>query len=499
MTGPAMSSTRRNVIFAAIALGMLVAALAVTTAAAVLPTIVADLGGRRHQSWIVTAYLLSATSVIPIAGKLGDLLGRKRIFEVALAMFVVASLLCGLSQSMLMLVICRALQGVSGGAMGVTASALAGEIAPLRQRGRYQGILGAVFGIATVTGPLAGGFLSDHLNWRWAFWINVPVTLVILLVAVSAIPKSARNLAPVIDYLGMLLVIVAATGLTMATIWGGTRYAWDSPVIIGLFVGSGLMLGVFGWVESRVAAPILPPHLFHNPTFSLCCVLAFGVGFSMLGALTVVPTYLHYVDHDSATKSGLYTLPMVIGMLITSTGSGILVGRTGRYKVFPAMGCALTATGYLLLSRMDESTSPLMQSLYLVILGAGIGMSIQLLILIVQNTTRFADLGVATSSVTFFRTIGSSFGTAILGALLANFLDERADPAMLDRLPGEVAAHTARAYNDSLTQVFFCAGVVALLGFVLALFLREVPLADVQDHDTGHRKNAGPDSSKTAA
>ncbi|MCV7078329.1 MFS transporter [Mycobacterium szulgai] len=499
MTGMAMSSRRRNVIFAAIASGMLIAALAVTKAAAVLPTIVADLGGARHQSWIVTAYLLSATAVIPIAGKLGDLLGRKRIFVGALTLFIAASLLSGLSQSMIMLVISRALQGVSGGAIGVTASALAGEIAPPRYRGRYQGILGAVFGIATVTGPLVGGFLSDHLNWRWAFWINVPVTLVILAVAVTAMPKSTRNPAPVIDYLGMALVIVGATGLTMATIWGGTTYAWESAVIIGLFVGSAAVLGVFGWVESRVAAPILPPHLFHDSTFSLCCALAFGIGFSMLGAVTVVPAYLRYVDHDSATKSGLYTLPMIIGMLITSIGSGVLVGRTGRYKIFPVVGYALTAAGYLLLSQMNESTSPLAQSLYLVILGSGIGMSIQLLILIVQNTTSFADLGVATASVTFFRTIGSSFGTAILGALFANFLGQQADSATLHRLPLEVAADTARAYRDSLTQVFFYAALVGLLGFVLALFLREVPLTEVRDARGDHDKNSEADSRKTAA
>ena len=305
----------------------------------------------------------------------------------------------------------RALQGIGGGAITVTATALIGEVIPLRDRGRYQGALGAVFGVTTVIGPLLGGYFTDHLTWRWAFWINVPVSIVVFFVAAAAIPSLTTRAKPVIDYAGILFVGLGATGLTLATSWGGTTYPWSSPTIVGLFAASAAALSIFVWVESRSAgpdsAPILPTRLFANPVFTVCCVLSFVVGFAMLGALTFLPTYMQFVDGVSATTSGLRTLPMVAGMLSTSMGSGVLVGRTGRYKIFPIVGTALMALAFLLMSRMDPSTSALLQSLYLFILGAGIGSCMQVLVLIVQNTSSFEDLGVATSGVTFFRTIGS--------------------------------------------------------------------------------------------
>jgi EmrB/QacA subfamily drug resistance transporter len=487
---------RRNLIFVAIVLGMLLAALDQTIVATALPTIVADLGDAGHQSWVVTSYLLASTIVTALVGKLGDLFGRKRIFQAAVVFFVCGSVLCGLAQSMAMLVGSRALQGIGGGAITVTASALIGEVVPLRERGRYQGILGAVFGVTTVIGPLLGGYFTDYLTWRWAFWVNVPVSVVVLVVAAVAIPQLAAATKPVIDYAGIVLVGLGAAGLTLATSWGGTLYPWGSPTIIGLFAGSAAALGVFAWVESRAPAPILPTRLFRSPVFTVCCVLSFVVGFAMLGAMTFLPTYMQYVDGVSATTSGLRTLPMVVGMLITSTGSGILVGRTGRYKLFPVAGTALMALAFVLMSRMDPSTSALVQSAFLVILGAGIGLSMQVLVLIVQNTSNFEDLGVATSGVTFFRTIGSSFGAAIFGSLFSNFLKDRIGPALaaggvpasavaspeaLHRQPHSVAAPIVAAYADSLTQVFLCAAPVALLGFVLALFLREVPLRDIHN------------------
>ena len=339
--------------------------------------------------------------------------------------FVVGSVLCGLAQSMAMLVGSRALQGIGGGAITVTASALIGEVVPLRERGRYQGILGAVFGVTTVIGPLLGGYFTDYLTWRWAFWVNVPISMVVISVAAVAIPELAAATKPVIDYAGIVFVGLGAAGLTLATSWGGTLYPWGSPTIVGLFAGSAAALGVFVWAESRAPAPILPTRLFGSPVFTVCCVLSFVVGFAMLGAMTFLPTYMQYVDGVSATTSGLRTLPMVVGMLITSTGSGTLVGRTGRYKIFPVAGTALMALAFLLMSRMDPSTSTLVQSAFLVILGAGIGLSMQVLVLIVQNTSNFEDLGVATSGVTFFRTIGSSFGAAIFGSLFSNFRKDR--------------------------------------------------------------------------
>jgi EmrB/QacA subfamily drug resistance transporter len=489
-----ISPQRRNFVFLAIMLGMLMAALDQTIVATALPTIVADLGDAGHQSWVVTSYLLASTIITALAGRLGDLFGRKRVFQAAVTFFVVGSALCGIAQSMAMLVGARALQGLGGGAITVTATALIGEIIPLRDRGRYQGALGAVFGVTTVIGPLLGGYFTDHLSWRWAFYVNVPLSIVVFFVAAAAIPSLAGRAKPVIDYTGILLVGLGATGLTLATSWGGTTYPWNSATIIGLFVGSTAALAVFVWVESRVAAPILPTRLFGSPVFTVCCVLSFVVGFAMLGALTFLPTYMQFVDGVSATTSGLRTLPMVAGMLSTSMGSGVLVGRTGRYKIFPVAGTALMALAFLLMSRMDPSTSALLQSVYLFILGAGIGSCMQVLVLIVQNTSSFEDLGVATSGVTFFRTIGSSFGAAIFGSLFTNFLHSRIGPALaasgappaaanspeaLHRLPHAMAAPIVDAYAGSLTQVFFWAVPVALVGFALSLFLPEVPLREM--------------------
>lgn len=490
----AVNPQRRNFIFVAVLLGMLMAALDQTIVATALPTIVANLGGAGHQSWVVTSYLLASTIMTALVGKFGDLFGRKRVFQAAVVFFVAGSVLCGLSSSMGMLVASRALQGIGGGGLMVTAMALIGEVIPLRDRGRYQGAMGAVFGVTTVIGPLLGGYFTDHLTWRWAFWINVPISIVVFFVAAAAIPALSERTKPVIDYTGILLVGLGASGLTLATSWGGTTYPWGSATIVGLFAGSAVALGIFVWVESRVAAPILPTRLFGSPVFTVCCVLSFVVGFAMLGALTFLPTYMQFVDGVSATTSGLRTLPMVVGMLTTSMGSGALVGRTGRYKVFPVAGTAVMAVAFFLMSRMDPSTSTLVQSVFLVILGAGIGMCMQTLILIVQNTSSFDDLGVATSGVTFFRTIGSSFGAAIFGSLFNNFLHSRigpalaashapaaaaASPAALHRLPHAVAAPIVAAYADSLTRVFLWAVPVAVVGFVLALFLREVPLRGI--------------------
>jgi EmrB/QacA subfamily drug resistance transporter len=490
-----MSPQRRNLIVIAVLLGMLLAALDQTIVATALPTVVADLGGAGHQSWLVTSYLLASTIVTAMVGKLGDLFGRKVVFAASVVFFLAGSVLCGLAGSMTMLVASRALQGIGGGAIMVTATALIGEVVPLRDRGRYQGALGAVFGVTTVVGPLLGGFFTDRLSWRWAFWINVPVAVVVLLVAIAAIPALGRTTRPVIDYAGIVFVGLGASGLTLATSWGGGEYAWTSPMIIGLFVGSVLSLAVFVWVESRAAEPILPIRLFSNPVFAVCCVLSFIVGFAMLGALTFLPTFMQFVDGVSATVSGLRTLPMVAGLLLTSMGSGVIVSRTGRYKIFPVVGTAVMVLGFVLLSRMDAATPMALQSLYLFILGTGIGMCMQVLILIVQNTSSFADLGVATSGVTFFRTIGSSFGAAIFGSLFTNFLRDRIGPALaasgappaaarspqiLHQLPHELAAPIVNAYADSLDLVFLCAAPVAFVGFIVALVLKEVPLREME-------------------
>jgi EmrB/QacA subfamily drug resistance transporter len=488
-----VTGRQRNLVFLAVVLGMLLAALDQTIVATALPTVVADLGGAGHQSWVVTSYLLASTIVTAVVGKLGDMFGRKVVFQAAILFFLAGSVLCGLAGSMTMLVGSRALQGIGGGAITVTAVAVIGEVIPLRERGRYQGALGAVFGVTTVVGPLLGGLFTDHLGWRWAFWINVPVAVVVLAVAAWAIPQLGRTARPVIDYPGIVLVGLGAAGLTLATSWGGTTYPWGSATIIGLFVGSVVALVAFVVVESRAAEPILPIRLFKDPVFTVCCVLSFVVGFAMLGALTFMPTYMQFVDGVSATVSGLHTLPMVVGLLATSLTSGVIVGRTGRYKIFPIAGTAIMAVGFVLLSLMDAHTSVLVQSLDLLILGAGIGLSMQVLVLTVQNTVDFTDLGVATSGVTFFRTIGSSFGAAIFGSLFSNFLADRLpaalalsgasaemaqSPQALHTLPHDVAAPIVDAYADSLSKVFLFAAPVAVVGFILALFLKQVPLRD---------------------
>ncbi|MGB5151582.1 MAG: MDR family MFS transporter [Mycobacterium sp.] len=490
-----ISPQRRKIIFVAVLFGMSLAALDQTIVATALPTVVSDLGGAGHQSWVVTSYLLASTIATAVVGKLGDLFSRKSVFQVAVVFFLIGSVLCGLAGSMAMLVGARALQGIGGGALMVTATAVIGEVIPLRDRGRYQGALGAVFGVTTVIGPLLGGFFTDHLSWRWAFWINIPIAIVVFLVATVAIPALARSSRPVIDYSGIALVGLGASGLTLATSWGGAEYSWSSPVIIGLFVGSAIALAAFVTVELRAAEPILPIRLFAGQVFTVCCVLAFIVGFAMLGAMTFLPTFMQFVDGVSATVSGLRTLPMVAGMLITSIGSGSIVGRTGRYKVFPVAGTAIMFVGFLLLSTMDAQTSLGMQSLYLFILGSGIGLCMQVLVLVVQNTAGFSDLGVATSGVTFFRTIGSSFGAAIFGSLFANFLSGRIagalatsgappiaaeSPQALRELPAEMAAPIIEAYADSLGLVFLCAAPVALVGFVVSLFLKEIPLREME-------------------
>jgi EmrB/QacA subfamily drug resistance transporter len=491
-----ISRQRRNFIFVGVLLGMLLAALDQTIVATALPTVVADLGGAGHQSWVVTSYLLASTIATAIVGKLGDLFGRKAVFCASILFFLGGSVLCGLAGSMTILVAARALQGIGGGAIMVTAMAVIGEVIPLRERGRYQGALGAVFGVTTVIGPLLGGFFTDHLTWRWAFWINVPIGIVVLLVGIAAIPSLTRAAArPKIDFAGILFVGLAASGLTLATSWGGGEYAWDSPVIIGLFAASAVALAVFVRVEMRASEPILPIRLFRSPVFTVCCILGFIVGFAMLGALTFLPTFMQFVDGVSATESGLRTLPMVAGMLITSIGSGNIVGRTGRYKVFPVAGTAIMAGAFALLSQMTAATPTWQQSLYLFLLGTGIGLCMQVLVLVVQNTASFADLGVATSGVTFFRTIGSSFGAAIFGSLFANFLAADIGPALasggappqaaespqlLRTLPAEMAGPIVDAYADSLGTVFLCAVPVAVVGFVVSLFLKEIPLREIE-------------------
>ena len=492
-TAPTLSKAQINVVFITILFGMLLSALDQTIVSTALPTIVGDLGGAGHMSWVVTSYMLAETIATVLAGKFGDLFGRKRMFQISVIVFIVGSFFCGLAQNMITLIAMRAIQGIGGGGIMVTSTALIADVIPLRQRGKYQGALGAVFGVTTVIGPLLGGLFTDHLTWRWAFYVNVPIAIIVVLMASRTIPGLAGTSRSKVDYLGVLFVALGASGLTLATSWGGTEFAWGSPMIIGLFVGSVVALVIFVQVELRAAEPILPMRLFRSRVFTIASILSFIVGFAMLGALTFLPVYMQYVTGATATMSGVRTLPMVVGLLLTAVLSGQVVGVTGRYKPFPIAGAAVIGVGLFLLSRMDEHTSVLLQSVYMFVLGAGIGLVMQVLTIVVQNTADYRDLGSATSGVTFFRTLGSSFGASIMGTIYANSLgdrlaralveagvppDQAATPNAVKQLPEAARAPIVHAYAQTVHGVFLYVVPVAALALVIALFLPQVHMRD---------------------
>ncbi|WP_217575674.1 MDR family MFS transporter [Streptomyces sp. GbtcB7] len=498
---PLLSPRERTVIFVTIAAGMLLASLDQTIVVTALPTIVADLGGGSHMSWVVTSYLLAQTISTVLVGKFGDMYGRKTVFAVSTIVFITGSLFCGLSNSMTMLIASRAVQGIGAGGLTVTATALIADVIPLRERGKYQGALGSVFGASTVLGPLLGGFFTDQISWRWCFYVNVPIAIVVVVMTMRNIPQVKAIAKPIVDYLGIAFVTIGASSLILATSWGGSEYAWTSPVIIGLFAGGVLALVLFCLAELKAPEPMLPMRLFKNSVFAVCAVLSFIVGFAMLGAMSYLPSFLQYVNGADATFSGVRTLPMVVGLMSTSLYSGNVVSKTGRYRVFPIVGTLVTATGLYLLSLMDRSTPTWLESVFMLVLGAGLGLSMQLLTTVVQNTVDYKDLGTATSGVTFLRTLGSSFGTAIFGAIYANSLKSdlthgiqqaattgtvpaeqiaRAaqHPQALHQLPNSAAIPVINAYAHSMSRVFLLTVPVALLGFVVALFLRQVTLRD---------------------
>ncbi|MEV0919158.1 MDR family MFS transporter [Streptomyces sp. NPDC049967] len=492
---PGENRSTRSVLVAigALLLGMLLAALDQTIVSTALPTIVSDLGGLEHLSWVVTAYLLASTAATPLWGKLGDQYGRKRLFQIAIVIFLIGSALCGIAQNMPQLIGFRALQGLGGGGLIVLSMAIVGDIVPPRERGKYQGLFGAVFGMTSVLGPLLGGFFTEQLSWRWVFYINLPIGVIALAVIAAVLHIPVRRTKHTIDYLGTFLIASVATCLVLVASLGGTTWPWGSAQIIGLAVLSVLLLVAFVYVERRAAEPVLPLKLFRIRTFSLVAVISFVIGFAMFGAMTYLPTFLQVVHDITPTMSGVHMLPMVFGLLLTSTGSGQIVSRTGRWKIFPILGTGITAIGLLLLHRLTESSSTLEMSLYFFVFGAGLGLVMQVLVLIVQNAVSYQDLGVATSGATFFRSIGASFGVAIFGTIFTNRLTDKlgaaldgrplppgvsteslsADPRALGQLPPALRGPVIHAYSTSITDVFLYAAPVVLIAFVFAWLLKE--------------------------
>ena len=497
-----VSRSRITAVFAGLLVAMLLSSLDQTIFSTALPTIVGELNGVNHMLWVTTAYLVAATIMMPIYGKLGDLLGRKSIFIGALALFLGGSVVGGLAPDMTWLIIGRAIQGLGGGGLMILSQAIIADVVPVRERSKYMGIMGAVFGISSIAGPLLGGWFTESIGWRWAFWINIPLGLAAIAMAAIFLKLPKHHTKVNLDVWGIITMAVAVTSTIMVTSWGGTEYDWNSPTILALIAVAVVSAAAFVLAEYRAAEPIIPLRLFKNRNFVLATVAGLVIGVAMFGALAYLPTYLQMVTGVNATESGFMLLPMILGLMISAIGTGQIAARTGRYKWMPLASMAVTGVALWLLSTLTVDTALPVLLGYLFVLGLGIGLGMQILILIVQNSFPDREVGTATASNNFFREIGASVGGAVVGALFSTRLTEliaarmpaggtasgdglnSLTPAAVNELPATVRDIIIGAYNDALTPVFLMLVPMVAIGFVILLFVTEVPLRGSLDDES---------------
>ena len=496
-----LTKRRIWIIFGALIAGMLLSSLDQTIVSTAMPTIVGQLGGVDHQVWITTAYLLATTIVMPIYGKFGDVLGRRRLFLIAIAIFTLASVGCAFATDFWMFVVFRAIQGLGGGGLMILSQAIIADIVPASERGKYLGPLGGIFGLSAVAGPLLGGFFVDHLTWQWAFYINIPVGIAAFVIALMALKLPNKRATKRIDWLGVLFLSIATTCLIMFTDFGGDKeVGWGSMITWSWGIGLAVAIALFIVTESRAADPIMPLSLFRNPIFVNATAIGLALGIGMFAAIGFVPTFLQMSSGTSAAESGLLMLPMMVGLMGTAIASGILITKTGRYKLFPIVGTLLTGAAMIAMTSLSAATPIWLICVYLFFFGAGLGLIMQVVVLVVQNAVPADEIGTATSSNNYFREVGAALGTAVFGALFTSRLTENLtavfagagasasdaadatatiDPATLAQLPDAVREGVVTAYADALAPVFWYLVPFIAIAFVLSLFLKQIPLSDV--------------------